>query len=99
MGLMSELDIIFQESLGWAEEIAVKAGVLRRCPECDEAVAQVDGRDLEPAYLLADQLIASQDELVAVFHGDRDYARAAIKATVDTTRTECGCTREPGAAQ
>lgn len=71
-----------------AEEIAVEAGVLKRCPFHDVVYDPLNG-DNTPAYKLGNYKF-SQGELAGVF-SDRAEMTDAIKAAIeDAAMEECG---------
>ncbi|WP_263350314.1 hypothetical protein [Acidicapsa acidisoli] len=70
-----------------AQEIAVDAGVLKRC-EFHSEVYGAPGDDNTPAYIRGNRLFSS-GELNGVF-SDRREMTDAIKAAIEDSAMECG---------
>ena len=71
-----------------AIDIAIRAGVLTRCATHKNLA--YDGRDLRPAYKLANDLISRCDAAVAVFDGERRELEDQIKSLAEEFRGPCG---------
>jgi DNA-directed RNA polymerase subunit N (RpoN/RPB10) len=73
-----------------ASEIAVRARVNVRCPDCGEITANFG--DVADAYRLGNWLYSHHDGLVSVFR-NRSEMTDAIRRAVDETGIECFCER------
>jgi hypothetical protein len=63
MGYLKHLQLENEGLRCIAEEIAVRAGLLARCPSCETTYDPLSWRHVE-SYMLANRLITDRDELV-----------------------------------
>ena len=84
---MSRLMEIYEEQRGVAEQIAIDAGMLKRCQYHDE-VYQWDILDTTPAYKLGNYKF-TKGELKGIFD-DRKDMTDAIKKAIELAGDECG---------
>jgi hypothetical protein len=75
---------------GIARAVALRAGVLERCPACGQVYDPMNGED-EAAYRLAARLVAAGDTLVAPFGGDRRRLADSIAEVIEDHGPECRC--------
>jgi hypothetical protein len=73
-----------------ARAVALRAGVLERCPACGQTYDPMNGED-EAAYRLAARLVAVRDPLVAPFGGDRRRLQDSIAEVIEDHGPECRC--------
>lgn len=74
-----------------AEEVAVQAGLLARCPECQETYDPLTWL-YEQAYRLANHLISHRDELVdGLGDDDRRPLTDALKSITKDFPNACSC--------
>lgn len=75
-----------------AYEIAVRVGLLEKCPDHGNYIDPLNDGALEDAYKLANSLISSDDPLVAGFHGNRRKLTDILKNIRSSAGFSCsGC--------
>jgi hypothetical protein len=87
MGYAKEMMELVEEQWDVATDIAVGAGVLKRCP-IHEEVYDLLGGDNQPAYKLGNYKF-SAGEFGRVF-SDRREMTDTIKEVIDSAAMECG---------
>lgn len=78
-----------EDELRVVEEIAVRAGLLKRCPFHGEVYDPLNW-DYESAYRLGNSLITKGDELVDLFDGNRREMTDLIKDLCSEYGDSCG---------
>ena len=72
-----------------AEEIAIRARILKRCPLHEEIVHATGQDNYEVAYRIANKLVTEEDSLVAPFEGNRRKLTDLIKSICDEYMLRC----------
>jgi hypothetical protein len=84
-----------EEQRGAALSIALRTGLLKKCPSHDE-VYDPGQHDYQGACMVASFLVNRDDPLVAAFDGDRSPLTDLLKAICRDYPARCaGCSKQP----
>jgi|JI9StandDraft_2_1071091.scaffolds.fasta_scaffold338107_1 hypothetical protein len=76
--------------IGVATTIALRVGLLERCPYCEDVYDPMSD-EREAAYKLANSLISRQDPLVHAFASDRRALTDLLQDVTSNYSDLCGC--------